>query len=117
MRILYIENHAIFAEQVCRQFLSAHAVKVVSSLAAARPLLAACNYDLLIVDYDLDDGKGDEIVRTCRALHPQLKIVASSSHEMGNTALLNAGASAVCGKMNFDKIQSVIEGITRQDKP
>ena len=30
MKILYVENHAIFSEQVCRQFLSADEAKVVS---------------------------------------------------------------------------------------
>jgi len=105
MKILYVENHAIFAEQVCRQFLSAHEVKVVSSLAAARQILADEHFELLIVDYDLDDGKGDEVARACRVLHPDLKIIAASSHDTGNGALVKAGASTVCGKMEFNKIK------------
>jgi DNA-binding response OmpR family regulator len=108
MRILYVENHAIFAAQVCQQFLSGHSVRVVSSLSSAREAVKADNYDLLIVDYDLDDGKGDELVRACRASHPRLRIIASSAHEAGNAALLEAGASAVCGKMEFDRIVTVI---------
>jgi DNA-binding response OmpR family regulator len=117
MRILYIENHAVFAAQVCQQFLSAHTVRVVPTLAAARDALQAGDYDLLIVDYDLDDGKGDDLVRACRALYPTLKIVAASAHDAGNTALLKAGAWAVCGKMGFDKIQSVIEGLSYPSNP
>jgi DNA-binding response OmpR family regulator len=92
-----------------QQFLSAHAVRVVPTLAASLDALGAGDYDLLIVDYDLDDGKGDELVRSCRVLYPKLKIIAGSAHQAGNTALLQAGASAVCGKMEFDKIQSVID--------
>jgi CheY-like chemotaxis protein len=111
VKILYVENHAIFAEQVSQQFLSAHQVKVVSSVADALEQLLAEDYDLAIVDYDLDDGKGDELVRICRAKHPTLKIIAGSSHESGNAALVRAGASAVCGKMEFDKIAAVIETI------
>lgn len=111
MKILYVENHAIFAQQVCQQFLSTHKVEVVSSVSAARQKLAAEEYCLLIVDYDLDDGKGDEIVRTCRALNPEVKIIAASSHDAGNTALMKAGASAVCGKMEFDKIESIIQRV------
>jgi DNA-binding response OmpR family regulator len=109
MKILYVENHPVFAAQVCQQFLSAHSVRVVSSLAAARDALAADNYDLLLVDYDLDDGKGDELVRASRILYPKLKIVAASAHEAGNAALLKAGASAVCGKMEFDTIEHVLK--------
>lgn len=111
MKILYVENHAIFADQVCRLFLAAHAVHVVSNLAAARKAFADDKYDLLIVDYDLEDGKGDELVRACRVLHPDLKIVAASAHDAGNAALVKAGASAVCGKMQFDEIGSVIANL------
>lgn len=109
MKILYVENHAIFARQVCQQFLSAHQAKVVASLASARQALANEPFDLLIVDYDLDDGKGDELVRAARVLRPKLMIIGASAHEVGNTALHKAGASAICGKMEFDRIQSVIE--------
>jgi DNA-binding NarL/FixJ family response regulator len=109
VKILYVENHAIFAKQVCQQFLSDHHVEVVSSLSVARQRLAEGKYELLIADYDLDDGKGDEIVRMCRTLKPQMKIIAASSHDAGNTALMKAGASAVCGKMEFDKIAQVIK--------
>jgi hypothetical protein len=58
-----------------------------------------------------DDGKADEFVRECRAKHPKLPIIAASSHDGGNSALLKAGASVVCGKMQFDRIQQVISGL------
>jgi DNA-binding NarL/FixJ family response regulator len=109
VKILYIENHAVFSKQVCQEFLSAHQIRVVSSLTDARSAMASETYDLLLVDYDLDDGKGDELVREVRVLNPKLKIIAASSHEAGNAALVKAGASAVCGKMEFDKIAQVIK--------
>ena len=108
MNILYLENHGVFAEQVTRQFLSAHLVTVVPSLSAGRSSLAASSYDLVLSDYDLDDGKGEEFVRECRASHPRLPIIAASAHDAGNAALVKAGASAVCSKMEFDHIQEVI---------
>jgi CheY-like chemotaxis protein len=110
VKILYLENHAVFAEQVTRQFLGEHCVTVVPSLAAARSALASGDFDLVLSDYDLDDGKGEEFVRECRATHPRLPIIAVSSHEGGNAALVKAGASAVCAKMEFDGIQEVISG-------
>jgi DNA-binding NarL/FixJ family response regulator len=111
MNILYLENHVIFAEQVTRQFLASHRVTVVSSLSAARSTLACGGFDLVLSDYDLDDGKGEEFVRECHAAHPRLPIIAVSSHEAGNAALVRAGASAVCGKMEFDRIQHVIASV------
>jgi CheY-like chemotaxis protein len=109
MKILYLENHAVFADQVIRQFLKAYRVSVVPSLAAARNSLSSGEYDLVLSDYDLDDGKGDEFVRECRAMLPNVPIIAVSSHEAGNAALMNAGASTVCSKMEFDHIEQVIQ--------
>ena len=112
--LLYLENHAVFADEVTRQFLAAHRVTVVPSLAAARSCLASGTYDLVLSDYDLDDGKGEEFVQECRAALPRLPIIAVSSHEAGNAALLRAGASAVCSKMEFHHIQKVIGGLANE---
>lgn len=114
VNILYLENHAVFAQQVTRQFLSAHRVTVVPSLSAARSVLASASFDLVLSDYDLDDGKGEEFVRECRASHPHLPVIAVSSHDEGNAALVSAGACAVCSKMQFDRIQEVIGGLRRE---
>ena len=56
MKIHYLENHAIFALQATSQFLRSHGVTVVPSLAAGRQALASENFDLVLCDYDLDDG-------------------------------------------------------------
>ena len=109
MNILYLENHAVFAEQVTRKFLTAHRVTIVPSLAAARSALSSGDYDLVLSDFDLDDGKGEMFVQECRSSHPKLPIIAVSSHDEGNAALVKAGAWTVCSKMEFDRIQQVIE--------
>jgi DNA-binding NarL/FixJ family response regulator len=114
MNILYVENHAIFAANVTRQFLSRDAVTVVPTLAAAREALVAARFDVLLVDYDLDDGKGDELVREVVRTPAAPTIIGVSSHDNGNDALLRAGASAICSKMQFDQIKSVIQTATRQ---
>jgi atypical dual specificity phosphatase len=116
MKILYVENHATFAASVISQFLSQHSVAVVPSLSAARQELEAGGFDLLIVDYDLDDGKGDELVRELTASGKALVVIGASSHEAGNMALLQAGAVAICSKMQFDRIQSVIDTVTEPPK-
>lgn len=111
MKILYVENSLFFAAYACQELLAAHVVQVVPTVAEARHALRANDYDLVIVDYDLDDGKGDEFVSACRLLRPNLKIIAGSSHEAGNKALVKAGACAVCAKKEFDSIQSVIDNL------
>src|SRR6266481_4518254 len=116
MRIIYVENHAVFAANVIRQFLSRHSVTVAPSLSAARQALEVGHFDLLLVDYDLDDGKGDELVRELNTTGKAVAVIGVSSHEEGNTALLRAGAVAVCSKMQFDRIQSVIDTVTAHTK-
>jgi DNA-binding response OmpR family regulator len=113
MNILYVENHAVFAENVKQQFLSRHSVAVAPSLAAARQEMLGGSFDLLLIDYDLDDGKGDELVRELRASGNQITIIGVSSHNEGNAALIKAGATTVCSKMEFDNIQDVINSVKR----
>jgi len=109
MKILFLENHTVFAQQVIQRFLNAHRVTIVPGLEAARAALRAESFDLLLSDYDLDDGKGDIFVRECHAAQPGMPIIAVSSHDAGNAALLRAGASAVCSKMEFERIEEVIQ--------
>jgi DNA-binding NtrC family response regulator len=111
MRILYLENHADFARIVSQLFLQKHQVTILPTLAAARRALAEDQFDLLICDYDVDDGKGDELVAECRTAYPELAIIAASSHDRGNAALSKAGAHAVCEKLRFSSIQVVIDKV------
>ena len=113
MNILYVENHAVFAATVVGKFLPRHTVTVVTSLVAAREALALNAFEIVSVDYDLDDGKGDELVCELRSHGTRTVVIGVSSHEEGNTALLRAGASAVCGKAQFDQIQNVIDGVMK----
>jgi CheY-like chemotaxis protein len=108
VRILYVENHAVFAATVAAQFLGAHAVSIVPSLDAAREAVHSGGFDVLLVDYDLDDGKGDVLVRELRATGSSVPIVAVSSRPEGNESMLRAGADAACAKASFSSIASVV---------
>jgi len=111
MRILFVDNHREFAAVVTGAFLASH--EVVPTIAAARVALDVSTFDVALVDFDLDDGKGDELVRSLRGAGSKLKIVAVSSHDAGNAALSTAGADAVCGKLAFAKIEAILAEVTR----
>jgi CheY-like chemotaxis protein len=66
MRILFVENHAVFARTVIEQFLFEHSVVVVASASEALNALRDSAFDVFLVDYDLDDSKGDAFVRHLR---------------------------------------------------
>jgi DNA-binding response OmpR family regulator len=112
VRLLWVENHAVFAHMAGRQFLAVHMLTVVPSLAAAHSALATDTFDAVLLDFDLDDGKGAELVAVVRAMPTRLPVVAVSSHDEGNAALLAAGADAVCRKTNFANIGNVLARVT-----
>lgn len=109
MRMLWVENHAVFARLSGRQFLAAHELTVVPSLAAARAALAADRFDVVLVDFDLDDGKGTELVEVIRRLPDRPLVIATSAHADGNAALVRAGADAACPKLGFADFGAVLE--------
>ena len=108
MRLLWVENHAVFARVAGRQFLAGHELTVVPSAAAAKAALAAHSFDAVLVDFDLDDGKGAALIEFVRQLPVRPAVVAASAHEDGNAALLAAGADAVCPKARFAEIEAVL---------
>ena len=108
MKILYVENHAPFAQIVVKTFLTQHEVVVVPSVAQARAKLQTGVFNAVLVDYDLDDGKGDVLVREIRQMPNVPFVVAVSSHKAGNDALQLAGANAVCSKLRFAEINETL---------
>ena len=62
MRLLYIEDNLQFVEVALRQFLPAHQVTLATSLGEARQLFAREAFDAVLLDYDLPDGKGIDLM-------------------------------------------------------
>ena len=108
MKILFVENHARFARIAIASFLHEHEVEVQPSVAAALQSLQIQQFDAVLIDYDLDDGKGDVVVAALARMQPRPRIVAVSAHDEGNAALVAAGADVVCAKLQFAAIASVL---------
>lgn len=111
MKILFVDNHAEFTAVVAHAFLATHEVVIVPTVAAARAAAEASTFDVALVDYDLDDGKGDEFVRWIRAVSTQkrLPLIAVSARADGNRALVHAGVDHVCAKADFARIGMVLD--------
>ena len=108
MKILFVENHEAFLKIVIKQFLSEHEIKIAPNMSDAWNLFCAERFDIILMDYDLDDGKGSVLVERIRKTDPDIKIIAVSSHDDGNNALIKAGADLICSKVEFEKIDVVI---------
>ena len=117
MRILFIENHSIFAQTVVEQFLRGHTVVVVPSVLEALDVFRLSTYDVALIDYDLDDCKGDVFVRRVRESGSRIPIIAISAREEGNDALLRAGADGVCHKGAFRAIAAILAKVVPVPNP
>jgi DNA-binding response OmpR family regulator len=108
MRLLLLENHGTFAATVSAAFLAEHEVVVVGSVLNALDLVRREAFDAVLVDFDLDDAKGDVFVSRVRKMGLAFPIVAVSALDDGNRALLTAGANAICAKANFRRIAEAL---------
>jgi len=109
LKLLLVENHKVFAEIVTKEFLKSHDVRNVPNIKNASCEIEKGNFDIILVDYDLDDGKGSELITEIRKQDRSEVIIAISAHKQGNLMLLQAGADAVCPKIDFKNINKVIE--------
>ena len=54
-----------------------------ANLAEARQMLAQCRYDLVILDLDLPDGSGKELLPLLKGASPPIPVLVFSVHEIG----------------------------------
>lgn len=113
MRILFVDDHREFARTVTEQFLAEHAVIHAGSVAEAKALIAAQRFDVMLVDHDLPDGTGPEVIAHARGLGVACEAIAVSAHEAGNDALERAGARTRCAKLRFHEIAAVLATTAR----
>jgi len=111
MRLLWVENNAQFAAVALRVFLQDFSVCVVPSLKDARLRLTEEVFDSILLDYDLDDGKGTELVPLVLSLPNRPFLIAASSHAEGNNQLSKAGADVICSKMDFARIATILAAV------
>jgi DNA-binding response OmpR family regulator len=118
MRILFVEDHRVFAQTVASEFLAGDEVDIAGSIAAARSaLMADAAFDAVLVDYDLPDGKGTEVVRQLRAVRFPGVIIAVSARDQGNAELRAAGAHVICRKAELHRIASTLAKLPRTGGP
>ena len=117
MRLLYVEDHPRFPAIVIPQFLSAHQVTVAGTLAEARALLAREPFDVVLLDYDLPDGKGSELLEEIQRQQLAVRVIAVSSREENNARLLELGADAVVSKLKFGDMIDALEQLDRPPRP
>jgi DNA-binding response OmpR family regulator len=111
MRILFVEKHETFSNLVREKFLAPYEVRIVRTLAAARNALGQAEWDVVLLDYDLEDGKGVGLVKELEGQPARPFIIGVSAYDDRNAALIKAGADAACGKLQFSQIEEVLRSL------
>jgi DNA-binding NarL/FixJ family response regulator len=96
--VLLVDDHSLIREGLRRAFERTDDVEVVGEAAGVDEALAldrALRPDVAVVDINLGDGSGIELVRRLRAAHPRMGLVVCTMYEGDEHLLgaLEAGAS------------------------
>ena len=105
IRLLLVDDHASFRELLALRLEREPDIAVVGeagSLAAARSVLRdlADGIDVALVDLDLPDGSGTELIRELRIVNPEALVVVltASGNRSRHAAAIAAGAAGVLQK-------------------
>jgi DNA-binding NarL/FixJ family response regulator len=102
MRLLIVDDHAIVREGLKHALLQEGFEKIEEAdcVSAARAKIAALQPNVAIIDINLPDGTGFELVRWIRSYSQSIGIVVLTLHQEENyvVAAMNAGASAFVSK-------------------
>jgi DNA-binding NarL/FixJ family response regulator len=115
IRVLLVDDHAAFREPLSFMFDREAEFEVVGqagSLAEARKMLEL-GVDVAVVDLDLPDGDGAELIGELHRANPQaMPLILTASAERGTHArVIEAGAAGVLHKSVY--IREVIEAVRR----
>lgn len=115
IRLLLIDDHALFREGVGRLLAGEADLQVVAScahLACGRKVLGEKAVDLVLLDFDLGkDAEGErtvDFVRASRSLRPEAKILVLTAgvSERDAAELIAAGVSGIFHKHNDPQVLS-----------
>ena len=101
--LLLVDDHQMFAEGI--KFLIEHSTDyqvagILHNGADVVPFLTKKRVQLLVLDIDLPDMSGFDVVKTIRQLHPHTNVLVLSMHsDMHSIArMIDVGASGYCIK-------------------
>jgi two-component system, NarL family, response regulator DevR len=115
IRVLLVDDHASFRQPLAFMLDREEDISVVGqagSLAEARQLLAEA-VDVAVVDLNLPDGHGVELIRELRAVNPagMVVVVTGSAVQHDYAEAVEAGASGVLHKSAG--IEEIIKAVRR----
>ncbi len=125
IRILLVDDHALFRESLVRLLESESDCKVVghcATIAQARQILSRTPVDVILLDYDLGEELGTDLLDVLRIRESSLRIlmVTAGMRDSATLNALNTGVAGVIFKHSgpgqlIDAIRRVANGGTWLD--
>jgi DNA-binding NarL/FixJ family response regulator len=78
MRVLIVDDHLMFAESLARLLVGRDGISdvfVADSVATVRSTAAQLEPDVAVVDWQLGDGHGSDVIRILRQHRPDVKVI------------------------------------------
>jgi DNA-binding response OmpR family regulator len=117
MRILLIEDEPLLGEAVATHLKRIHAVDWLESLDDGAEAMRTVAYDLLLLDLNLPDGHGLDLLRTVRKTGKALPVIVITARDQVRDRIdgLNAGADDYIVKpFDLDELSARIQAVQRR---
>lgn len=117
MRILLIEDEPLLGEAVATHLKKIHTVDWLQSLDAASEAIQTVAYDLLLLDLNLPDGHGIDLLRSVRESGQPVPVIIITARDQIRDRIegLNAGADDyVLKPFDLDELAARIHSVQRR---
>jgi len=119
-RVVIVDDHALLREGLRLVLLEAEDIRVCAEadgVVQARQAIGEYLPDVVIVDLELTDGNGLDLIKWITREHPETQIIVATMHDerVYGPRVLRAGASGFVNKqlpakVMFDAIKAVLSG-------
>ncbi len=114
IKILLVDDHALFRESVARFLASEPGFEIVAhcgSIEDSIPILRQRQIDIVLLDFDLGHGDGGQFIRRAKeqGFNGKILLVTAGVKEREAVELIRSGISGIFMKHN--SLNSLVEGI------
>jgi len=106
--VLFVEDNDQFREMVIRRYLSDCQVTALSSGKRFKEILKKNELHFILMDYELPDTTGEDLIRVARDVEYSGAIIGVSSSKYLNQQMLKAGADAATPKREHFRLPQTI---------
>jgi len=109
LKVLHVEDDPDIFHVMHELASEVAEVVQAENLSAARQLLAQCRYDLVILDLDLPDGSGKELLPLLREALPPIPVLVFSVYEIGTEDAKEVDAALVKSRTDNAQLLATIK--------